>query len=302
MTRFSRRRVLLIGASAAVAPVFGSASRVMAAHWHGAALGARAQVVLRHLDATEAEPLFGEIEAELARLESIFSLYRHDSALSTLNAQGRLAAPPPELLELLGLSRAIHAETDGLFDPSVQPLFDCHARASASGEPPAPDALADALGRIGFGSVRFDAAQVSFSRPGMALTLNGIAQGYVTDRIAALLKRRGLHDVLVDIGEIAAIGHGTAGEGWRVRVANGGPVISLSDQAVATSMPRGTILDPDGRVGHIFDPDEGWVDPRRNQVTVVADSATLADALSTAASLMSAPQIDALSARVQILS
>ena len=48
--------------------------------------------------------------------------------------------------------------------------------------------------------------KVRFALPGMAITLNGIAQGYITDRIATLLQDAGMGDVLLDIGEVRALG------------------------------------------------------------------------------------------------
>lgn len=301
MTMMTRRRLLFISAAAVAASSLGAATRASTAHWQGAALGVHARITLRHMDCSEAAPLFQEIEGELLRLEGIFSLYRRDSALSRLNARGSLAAPPPELLEVLGLARAIHAETDGLFDPSVQPLFDCYARASLHSGPPDSDAVAEALGRVDFASVRFDTSGIALSRPGMALTLNGIAQGYVTDRIAALLRSRGLHDVLVDIGEIVAAGRGPSGSGWRVRIANGGPVLTIADCAIATSMPGGTVIDPEAQIGHILHPSKGWVEPLHGQVTVLADTAALADGYSTAAGLMSPARLHDLRRRAEVL-
>lgn len=286
------RRSLFIGAVAAV-PLLGRAARAAEARWQGNALGAHAEIHLRHLTDTEAAPVFAAIEAELARLEAIFSLYRDDSALARLNRDGKLEAPPPEMLELLGLASSVHAETDGLFDPTVQPLFRLYAEAGVAGRTVNPDSLAEALRLVGFEQVEFDTESIRLPRPGMELTLNGIAQGYVTDRIAALLRGQGFGDVLVDIGEIVALGQGPSGRGWRVGLA-GGEMLTLSDRAIATSAPLGTVLDAAGRIGHILHPQLGWVAPQQAQVSVIEASAGLADALSTAATLMSAAQIAAM--------
>jgi thiamine biosynthesis lipoprotein len=294
MTRMTRRRALFIGAAAALSLSAGRATQAAEATWRGVALGADAQIRLRHVDATDAAPVFAAVEAELARLESIFSLYRSDSALARLNRDGALDNPPAEMLELLSIAGAAHAETDGLFDPTVQPLFQLYAEAGAAGRKVAPDHLSGALALVGFDAVTITAARVHLTRPGMAMTLNGIAQGYITDRIAAVLRAQGLRDILVDMGEIAAIGDGPARGGWRVALANGGPVLTLSDAAVATSAPLGTTLDPEGRVGHILHPQQGWTRMEQRQVSVVAESAALADALSTAGTLMTGERLRVL--------
>src|SRR6056297_564452 len=105
----TRRRFLSISAAALAAP---SAARAgQSARWRGVALGAPAAMVLAGVTPQSARPVFAAMEAELLRLERIFSLYRDDSALVRLNAQGRLDAPPPEMLDLLTLAGAIHDAT-----------------------------------------------------------------------------------------------------------------------------------------------------------------------------------------------
>lgn len=287
MKHISRRRVLFIAAAACAAPRLALASPL--ASWSGLALGARAEIHLAGLDGSEAGPLFSAIEVELERIEGLFSLYRADSALSRLNREGRLIAPAPEMLELLTLAGAAHQRTNGLFDPTVQPLFDYWAGV-ASGASPDAAALFEARTRVGFERIAFDTDAVSLS-PGQALTLNGIAQGYATDRIADLLRAAGLRDVLVNIGEIMAMGSPDA-VGWQVSMPNGDR-LTLRDRAVATSALSGTMI---GGVGHIFRLDGPIPADVASAVSVISDRAAIADALSTAAAIMSADERAALAA------
>lgn len=301
---FNRRRVLFIGAAlagAALAPSALAATGQPVAHWRGVALGADATLQLAGVSQEDAAPVFAAIEQEIARLECIFSLYRSDSALSRLNAEGTLSAPPPELIELLGTARTAWHATDGLFDPTVQPLFRAmaeHYTGQRTGRP----ALKDALALVGFDKVQFDSGSVRFARPGMAMTFNGIAQGYMTDRVTALLRARGFGNVMVDLGEIRALGPGRHGGGWRVGLARPGAsaamphFIDVRDRAVATSAMLGTTFDQAGRAGHILHPVHGIAQFWRKQVTVLDASATRADALSTAATLMNDAQVDRLRA------
>ena len=123
---------------------------------------------------------------------------------------------------------------------------------------------------------------------GMAVTLNGIAQGYITDRIAALLRRRGWSNVLINLGEIRALDGRPDGMPWTVALdrpislQTDLPVLRVRDCAVATSSGAGTMFDAAGRHHHLFDPWTGRSASACLQVTVVAPRATLADALSTA--------------------
>mgnify|MGYP001765613823 CR=1 FL=1 len=270
----NRRRFIAISA-ALMAPLPAAA----ALHTEtGQALGAKVTLRLAHPDAPA---IAARAMAEIARLEDIFSLYREGSALMRLNAAGTLDTPPFELLECLSLAGAVHAASDGRFDPTVQPLWALHAAAAIAGQEVTPEALAAARAQVGWGRVTLDPARITLA-PGMALTLNGIAQGYIADRVAALLEAEGLGNLLIDTGEFRALGSHPQGGAWPVRLAQGGTV-ALRGRALATSAPLGTTFDQAGRMGHILDPRSGrpvagvW-----QAVSVSAPTAALADALSTA--------------------
>ncbi len=275
----TRRRLLQISAAVPLAGLSArAAAAAPAAHWQGVALGAPAQIVLAGMTQDEAGPVFAMVRDEIARLEAIFSLYQTGSALSKLNAAGRLTQPPPELLEVLSLSAAVWSASEGAFDPSIQRLW--QARAMGVPDP-------DVQG--GFGDLRLAADEIVL-RPRTALTLNGIAQGYITDRVAAMLRGQGLRDLVVDAGEQRALGMRPGGGGWRIGIAApSGAVlaqVSLRDRALATSSPEGTVL-PNGQ-GHIIDPRTGRSTARWGTVSVLHDSAAVADALSTAACCLNA--------------
>jgi thiamine biosynthesis lipoprotein len=224
------------------------------------------------------------IGTEISRLEDIFSLYHPQSALSQLNTSGVLNSPPFELLECLSLAGAVHAASDGRFDPTIQPLWACYAEASATDVMPQEAARSSAHALTGWDRVRLDAASVTL-QPDMALTLNGIAQGYIADCVADMLAAEGLTNILIDTGEFRALGQQPDGRPWPVKLAAGGQV-PLVARALATSAPLGTTFDESGNVGHILDPRTGhpsqvmW-----REITVSAKSAAVADALSTAACL-----------------
>lgn len=298
----TRRRALFIGAvlvagaalpSAQMAPHAFAAAPV---RWSGQALGAHAEIELVGASDAEARPVLAAVEAEIARLEGIFSLYRQDSALTRLNRDGALTDPPPELLEVLALSRTVHRQTGGLFDPTVQPLFRFYAewftRAHRARLPMTRE-LAPVLARVGLDKLILDDTRIAFAQPGMALTLNGIAQGYITDCIAALLRSRGYGNMLLDIGEIQAIGAGVDGRGWHVGIKKdpSGEMLAerltIHDMAVATSMMLGTTFDGAGSAGHILHPQLGLSRHFHSRASVIHPSAAIADAYSTAAILMS---------------
>lgn len=278
MGPISRRRFLVLSAALPLAGQVAAAPPVQ--RFQGTAMGAAASLMLAH---PEADRIAARVWAEIERLEDVFSLFRFDSALSRLNAAGVLDAPPFELLECLSLAGAVHAATGGAFDPTVQPLWAEYARAATEGREPEPGA---ALGLVGWAGVVTAPGRVALDRPGMALTLNGIAQGFVADRVAALLEAEGLTNVMIDTGELRAMGRDPRGRDWSVQIEDG-IAVPLRDRALATSASMGTVIDPAMRIGHILDPRTGlpaagsW-----RQVSVTAPSAALADACSTAFCLM----------------
>jgi thiamine biosynthesis lipoprotein len=263
--------------------------------WRGTVLGAESLIILHHEDTRRAQTLIQACVGEIRRLENIFSLQKPASALARLNEAGSLARPPPELLDILAQSTRLSRLSGGAFDVTVQPLWDLYAAhfdANQHGARGPDDTdIAHALRLVDYRAVEFDGAGIRFSRPGMAITLNGIAQGYVTDKVVGLLHAAGVEDVLVDLGETRVLGAHPDGRPWRVGLAD--PVVpthvyethELDDQALATSAGYGTRFDPAGRHHHLLDPNTGRSAQHYKSVSVIAPGAATADGLSTALSI-----------------
>ena len=94
----NRRRFISITASAAGLGLFpsgiGAKEGLQTVSWDGQALGASASIVIHHHDRATAGLLVEQAVIEVARLERVFSLYRHDSALSIAGSPCRGARPP----------------------------------------------------------------------------------------------------------------------------------------------------------------------------------------------------------------
>lgn len=192
--------------------------------WRGIALGAEAEVTLYHEDQREADRLIADCLGEIERQEQVFSLYRPDSALCRLNRDGELHDPPFDLLRLLSESARLSEISGGSFDVTVQPLWHLYAshfqRPDADQNGPSRAAIAKVLKRVDYRAIAISADRIAFARSGMAAILNGIAQGYVTDRVADLLQQQGVEHVLVDLDEVRAIGPRADGSSWRVGIAD----------------------------------------------------------------------------------
>jgi thiamine biosynthesis lipoprotein len=229
----SRRRFIGISAAAAglnLLPLGGKAgAEARLVTWQGQVMGAAATLQIHHHDQAAAQRLIERALAETRRLDQVFSLCKDDSALSVLNRQSVLLAPPAELVALLAECRRYFELTGGRFDPTVQALWalyrDHFSRPDADPQGPSEPALRAAMARIGFDRVVAGTDRVALPR-GMALSLNGIAQGYVTDQIVNLLRREDVTSSLVDMGESRALGARPDGTPWRSP--HPGPTASVS--------------------------------------------------------------------------
>ncbi len=300
-TRITRRRVIRIVAAAAGLPLLIAGVRATAHarffQWHGEVLGAASTLALWHADEGWARRTILKARAEIERYERIFSLYRHDSEISRLNRDGALAQASPELHELIAASQRLAILSGGAFDISVQPLWRLYAAHFWSRTNIESDIVARAHEvahtLVDFRRIETGARRIAFARAGMGVTLNGIAQGYITDRIADLLRNEGFECAMVDLGEVRVLGRHPEGRPWQLGIKGEhrdepADAIALADMALAVSGGYGTPFEPSGRFHHIFDPGSGASADKLLEVAVLAPRAMAADGLSTAISVMGA--------------
>ena len=292
----TRRRFITFIAAAAGLPLLLKAGGAQArpARWDGTALGAPASIQLYHADEAQAHAAIAAGLDELKRLEAIFSVYRADSSISMLNREGVLENAPHDFIAMLSRALLLAKISDGAYDPTVQPVWQLYFRHFTTSNPdpagPAPRDLAAALALVDWRAVEVDTGRnrVSFARPGMGLTLNSGAQGYITDRVTDVLRAHGFDRMLVDMGEPRALSAKPDGSAWRIGIANpadpGSAVMTLEvmDKCVSTSGGYGTLFDSAGAFTHIIDTRTGRTAPALLGVSVVADTGIVADGLSTA--------------------
>ncbi len=290
----TRRRAITVLAAAAGLPLLLKAGRAEArvVEWQGTTLGAPSTIRLFATDEAKAHAAIEAGLAELARLETIFSVYRADTTISALNRDGRVNAAPAEFVELLTRSLSLADITGGLYDPTVQPVWQTYFRHFTQAHPdangPSADSVKAALDLVGWHNVRIDGRDVAFARPGMGLTLNSGGQGYITDKVAMVLRGFGFENMLVDMGEPRALSTKPDGSAWKIGIANPADPskavaeVDVVDKCVATSGGYGTIFDEAGRFTHIINARTGQTAPMLEGVSVIAPNAFTADGLSTA--------------------
>jgi len=229
---------------------------------------------------------------ELERLEAILSRHRPGTPVDRLAREGRVQDPPPELVQVLRRAQEISELSGGAFDVSIAPVLALYqARMARPGAAlPNDRELSHALELVGFRKVLVGDEVIALERPGMGVTLDGIAKGFVVDRVVEALTAGGADHVLVEAGgDLAAGGEGAGEHGALVAIQNprdpAGTLgaFRLYREGVATSGDYVQTFTGDLSLHHILDPRTGRSPIHTSGATVIASSAMDADALSTAA-------------------
>ncbi len=256
------------------------------------AMGTVLEIALVGDDEDDLRGILDDLFELARRLDGLMTGHDPDSDLSRLNrSAGRGAATvDPELAEILRLAIEYSRLTGGSFDVTVGPLIALWTEAAASGSPPVQADLEETRQLEGSRQLRVgNDGGVELARAGGSIDLGGIAKGYALDRMLPLLRARGVDAALLHFGQSStwAVGSPPAGPGWRLLVR--GPaddllgVIRLRDRALSVSGSLAQQVEIGGvRYGHVLDPRTGRPLTRRRQALVVAPSAALAEALSTA--------------------
>ena len=291
----TRRRFLKIIGLASIGAISGTAlvkltktDIMKKVTWQGIALGSPAEITIYHPNQKEAEDILSESHKKLVQLENLFSLYKENSQLSMLNKNGYIENPHPDMIALLDLSKKYAEITDGAFDVTVQPLWNLYNEAFIkTNKPPLESEIEKTLSLVDWRSISVSKNLINYEKKGMSSTLNGIAQGYITDKISEHLITSGINNTLVQLGEYRGIGDHPDGRPWRLLLSNPEHTdsigeIEFTNAAVATSAGLGTPFDLSGKYHHIFDPKNGDNANNYLQVSVTSKTAAEADALATA--------------------
>lgn len=256
------------------------------------ALGTDVSLTVLGAPRVTAERALDAAFAELETVERVMSLYRPDSDVCRLNRERIVANPHPYLREILARAEDLSRLTRGAFDITVQPLWATHATAQREGRLPTENELAASQTQVDWRALDIRGPAVRLRAPATAITLNGIAQGYAADRAIDALRRHAITHAVVNTGEVGTIGRRPTGEAWQIGVQHPRlkdafvAVAGLDGRALSTSGDYATSFTSDFSTNHVFDPKTGRSPDEVASVSIVAPTATLADALSTAAMVL----------------
>jgi FAD:protein FMN transferase len=266
---------------------------------HRRAMACRFEITLASGDATSVPAARAALN-EVDRIEDQLSVFREASALSHLNrcAAHEAVEVDGDLLDLLVECRELARATGGAFDVTSTPLSRCWGFLARDGHVPSREAIEHARALVGFGAVNLTALDgtrptVRFERPGIELNLGAIGKGYALDRVARDMRRSGVAHALLSAGCSSLLAIGGREAGWHVTVVSPGQSADGADRLLANVWLRDAALGTSGageqfviadgtRYGHVIDPRTGWPASGVLSASVIATSAAVADALSTA--------------------
>lgn len=256
--------------------------------WHERTLTALGTVLsfrVAHADPAQAERALDAAVGTIRHVEAHMSLFDPDSAICRLNRDGVLRSPHPDLVRIFRLAQSISARSGGAFDVTVQPLWNRFDAAQRLGTLPSASAVSAARAAVGWQGLEISSDAIRLRRPGMGVTLNGIAQGFAADLVRSQLHAHGIRQALVNAGEWTSLGRPDAQRDWLLGIADPHleqafmTRVAMGGRSIATSADNACSFSTDRRHHHIFNPRTGYSPTELAGVTVAAPSCALADAL-----------------------
>jgi len=254
--------------------------------------------VARPPQGMSAESLQPQVAKVLDAVVAEISTYDPKSELSRLNQNPSTDWIPisAELYRVVAEGQRISSLTDGAFDITIGPLVNLwgFGPETRPARLPSEQEIAAAKARVGWRKLelRADPPALRKARGDIYIDLSALGEGYGADRVGVWLESQGITDYMVAVaGAIRTRGNNAKGEPWAIAIEEPLPdrrsvhrIIPVSDRALSTSGDYRNFFEENGkRYSHEIDPMTGEpVDRRLGSVTVVDDSAMVADGWATA--------------------
>ncbi|MCH5312031.1 MAG: FAD:protein FMN transferase [Prevotella sp.] len=240
-----------------------------------------------------------EIKQELQMVDDALSPYNSNSTITAVN-DNQPVKLDELFLEIFTKSMQVSADTDGAFDITVAPLVNQWGFGFKTWQFPDEHIIDSIRQFIGYEKIKLENGTIKKSDPRMMLDCSSIAKGFGCDRVARLLRSKGIKNFLVEIGgEIVSSGMNQQDKPWKIGVTKPlddslstsqeiQTVLNLTDCAMATSGNYRKFYIRDGKkYAHTIDPKTGFpVQHNILSATVIAPDCATADAYSTAFMVM----------------
>jgi thiamine biosynthesis lipoprotein len=227
---------------------------------------------------------------EISRIDRLMRPEGPGSDVFRISEAGGKLEVSKDTAEVIALGLKVARASGGAFDMGLGRIKTLWGIESDHPRVPSPQEIHRALEGTGLGDLQLRGRLVSKDNPALAVDLGGIAKGYAIDRAIEVLLGAGIVNASVNAGgDIRLIGD-HQGRPWHIGIQHPRDhekllaTLALQDTAVVTSGDYERFFIRDGvRYHHLFDPRTGYPAVGCMSVTVVAPTASLADALATAA-------------------
>jgi thiamine biosynthesis lipoprotein len=228
--------------------------------------------------------------AELRRLDAMMSLYKDNSEITTVNfAAGKNPVRvSPEMIEVVERAATVSKLSGGVFDVTVGPLVVLWQMRLKEGKVPTDAEIARVRPLVNYRNIIIDkkASTIFLKNSGMIMDFGGM-KGYTADRVADILKKRGINDAIIAVaGDIWVLGHREDGQPWWIGVQHPREhdktltVLDLSDKYISTSGDyERFVIREKKRYHHIIDPRTGKPSKGVISATLIGDKGSFIDPL-----------------------
>ncbi len=249
---------------------------------------------------THAASITQQIENQLKQQGIDWYPWSEDShsELRRLNAalnKGATFNASDDLLQLLKMSMRMHLASEGFFDPAVMPMtaawgFANYPQPTLTTLPSTTFLRSWQRSRPKLTDLILQDHFVSSARHDLQLDLGAIAKGYALDLVKQHLHQSGISQACINLGgQLLVIGKSLPATCTWIHLQNPrsndslGKIKLMDGESISTSgdYQRNALVDGN-LIHHLLDPYTGAPVPHTQSVTVIASSAALADAASTA--------------------
>lgn len=258
-------------------------------------MGTYVSIILVHASEERSKSAADAAFEEIDRLSKLINRFDDESPVGRLNKEGGLEDAPQDLIEVITEASKYYRLTEGAFDITIKPVIDMFSKKFSGGktEYPSEREIKKALKLVGSDMIEINGRDIKFKKPGMSITLDGIAKGYIVDKASSILLYHNIENHLINAGgDIKAMGLRIDGQPWKAAIQdpmkkeNYLDTIHLSNAAVATSGNYENYFDNEKLYHHIADPKTGLSPVQNSSASVIAPAAMEADALATSLMVM----------------
>ncbi|MDI6902211.1 MAG: FAD:protein FMN transferase [Methanocellales archaeon] len=254
-------------------------------------MGTSVMMAVIHSDVENAKKAMDLAFDEMYKINDLMSVYKENSEVGVLNRNGFYEGASADTIHVIERANHHSELSDGAFSIAVLPILELWKKGI-----PAEAEIEETLELLDHENIVIEDGNIRFKKDGMGITLGGIAKGYAVDKAIEVLKQNGIEHAIVSAGgDIRTIGDKADGVPWRVALRNPEDkkecitTIELCDKAIATSGNYERYLNEE-TTPHIINPRTGYPAQSLSSVTIIAENAMDADALSTAVFVLGAEE------------